>query len=113
MKVSVPTVDREELRARLARGDEFKLVMAASDWAFAAKHIPGSIHFHSDKDMLSGLGKDDDIVVYCSNVDCLASLRAIKILLENGYTHVQHYSGGLLDWEGAGLPLEGTWAADR
>jgi rhodanese-related sulfurtransferase len=113
MKVSVPTVDREELRAGLARGDQFKLVMAAHDWAFAAKHIPGSVHFHNNKDMLAGLGKDDDVIVYCSNVDCLASLATIKTLLENGYTHVRHYPGGLIDWEGAGLPLEGTWAPDK
>jgi rhodanese-related sulfurtransferase len=103
-------IDREALRARLARGDHFKLVMASHDWAFDAKHIPGSIHFKSDPDMFAGLGKDDDIVVYCSNVDCRASQMVIKKLREHGYQHVSHYPGGLIDWEEAGLPIEGDWA---
>jgi rhodanese-related sulfurtransferase len=105
----VPTVDREELQARLARGDAFKLVMASRDWAFDAKHIPGSIHFHDPAEMLAALGRDDEIVVYCSNVDCRASALTIKLLREHGYTRVAHYPGGLIDWENGGLPLVGDW----
>jgi rhodanese-related sulfurtransferase len=111
MKASVPTVEREELRARLARGDDFKLVMAGKDWAFRAKHIPGSIHFHDNRQMLAALGKDEEVVVYCSNIDCRASQLAIQELVEHGHTRVSHYPGGLIDWEGAGLPLEGDWAS--
>jgi rhodanese-related sulfurtransferase len=111
VNVSVPTVDREELRAKLARGDEFKLVMASRDWAFDAKHIPGSIHFHSPQQMLAALAKDDEIVVYCSNVDCRASRWAIEALVEAGHSRVSHYPGGLLDWEAAGFPIEGNWAS--
>lgn len=106
----VGEVDREELRARLARGDDFKLVMAAHDWAFRAKHIPGSIHFRTDQEMLAGLAPDDDIVVYCSNVDCNASLALIKKLHDHGYHRLAHYRGGLIDWEDGGLPVEGDWA---
>jgi rhodanese-related sulfurtransferase len=104
------TVDREQLRAKLASGEAFKLVMAGSPWAFRAKHIPGSVHFDGPAQMLAALGKDEDIVLYCSNVDCNASLAAYHRLIEQGYTHVHHYRGGLLEWEAAGLPLEGTWA---
>jgi rhodanese-related sulfurtransferase len=113
MSAAVSNVDRQELQARLARHEPFKLVMAAPhEWAFRAKHIPGSLHFQSPEEMLSALGKDEDVVVYCSNIDCRASLGVIKTLLENGYTHVQHYPGGLIDWETAGLPLEGNWAGE-
>ena len=108
----VPEISRDQLRERIARGDRFKLVMAASDWAFAAKHLPGSVHFTTHLQMLAGLGRDEEIVVYCSNVDCRASLSAIKKLLEHGYTNVRHYPGGLLDWEAAGLPVEGIWAGE-
>jgi rhodanese-related sulfurtransferase len=31
-------------------------------------------------------------------------------LREAGYQNVRRYSGGLSDWEEAGLPLEGDWA---
>jgi rhodanese-related sulfurtransferase len=104
-------LDRDALRARLARGDQLKLVMASSDWAFRAKHIPGSVHFKNDAELFAGLAPDDDIVVYCSNIDCHASLALIQKLREHGYRDVGHYPGGLIDWEEAGLPVEGDWAA--
>ena len=104
-------IDRETLRSRLDRGETFKLVMAAHDWAFRAKHIPGSIHFKSDVEMFAALGRDEDIVVYCSNVDCHASVALIQRLREHGYERVAHYPGGIIEWEEAGLPIEGDWAA--
>jgi rhodanese-related sulfurtransferase len=108
----VPTLDLEQLRAKLARGDRFKLVMASSNWAFRAKHLPGSLHFRTPAEMFAALARPDDIVVYCSNVDCHASLALIEKLIDQGYTHVSHYRGGLIDWESAGLPIEGDWAGD-
>ncbi len=109
-KLPVRILDREELRARLAEGPPFKLVMVASDFGFRAKHIPGSLHVKPYGETFSTLGKDDDIVVYCSNLDCNASRSVIKKLLALGYQKVAHYPGGLIDWEAAGLPLVGDWA---
>ncbi len=114
-RAGVPAVSRDELRAMLASGAPLKLVMAASDFGFRAKHIPRSIHLgtHGAPDpRAAGLAKDDDIVVYCSNVDCNASVAAIAHLREQGYRNVRHYAGGLIDWEAAGLPVEGDWADD-
>jgi rhodanese-related sulfurtransferase len=102
-------LDREQLRAKLERKEPFKLVMASSDWAFRAKHIAGSIHFKTPEEMFAALGKDDEIVVYCSNLDCHASLATIQKLRARGYRNVRHYAGGLIDWEAGGLPLEGDW----
>ncbi len=107
---AVRTIDRDELKAKLERGDDVRLVMALTEWAFRAKHIPGSIHFNSPEEMLAALQTDEEIVVYCSNVDCLASVGAYFQLVGAGYTNVRRYAGGLQDWEGAGLPLEGDWA---
>jgi rhodanese-related sulfurtransferase len=102
-------LDREQLKAKLAGKDPFKLVMVSSDWAFRAKHLPGSIHFKSPDEMFGALGQGEEIVVYCSNVDCHASLATIQKLRAHGYRNVRHYPGGLIDWEAAGLPLEGDW----
>ncbi len=102
-------LDREQLQAKLAGKAPLKLVMASSDWAFRAKHLPGSIHFKSPEEMFAALGKDEEIVVYCSNLDCHASLATIQKLRAHGYRNVRHYAGGLIDWETAGLPLEGDW----
>lgn len=108
--VEIETISREELRDRLGRKDGLTLIMAASDFGFHAKHIPGSLHFDPHHRQLPELGKDQEIVVYCSNEDCVASLKLYKMLREQGYEHVRHYAGGLIDWETAGLPLEGDWA---
>jgi rhodanese-related sulfurtransferase len=106
----ISVLDREQLRTKLAARAPFKLVMAASDFGFRAKHIPGSLHVSTHGGTFASLAKDDDIVVYCSNADCNASKATIKKLVELGYQHVSHYAGGLIDWEAAGLPLEGEWA---
>ena len=107
--VPVRTIEREELRQKLARGDRLKLVMCLNEWAFLAKHIPGSMHFNTPAELLAALQKDDEIVVYCSNPACLASLAVYHRLADHGYSSVRRYAGGLDDWEGAGLPLEGEW----
>ena len=37
----IRTISRDELKAKLDRGDDFKLIMALNRWAYDAKHIPG------------------------------------------------------------------------
>jgi rhodanese-related sulfurtransferase len=102
------TIERGELKAKLERGDAFKLVMALTRWAYDAKHIPGSLHFDSPDALYAAVKPDDEVVVYCSNVDCLSSVALYRDLVRRGYRNVRRYAGGLLDWEEAGLPLEGT-----
>ncbi len=103
------TISREELKEKLDHKEDFRLVMALAEWAYQAKHIPGSIHFATMKEAIHSLNKDDEIVVYCSDENCIASTALGQLLERNGYSHVLHYSGGLQDWELAGYPLEGTW----
>lgn len=100
-------IGREELKEKLDRGDDFRLVMVLGEWAYRAKHIPGSLHFDTIEDGLEALDPDDEIIVYCSNPACVASVAAYRILDSNGYTDVRRYAGGLEDWEAAGYPLEG------
>jgi rhodanese-related sulfurtransferase len=104
----IRTIGREELQAKLARDDDFKLIMALNRWAFDAKHIPGSVHFDAPDDLYAAVRPNDEVVVYCSNVDCLSSVALYRELVRRGYRNVRRYSGGLLDWENAGLPPKGT-----
>lgn len=106
-KEPVLTIGRQELKGKLDRQDPVKLVMALNRWAYEAKHIPGSLHFDDPEELYSTLAKDDEIVVYCSNVDCLSSVALYRALLAHGYKNVRRYAGGLIEWEDAGLPLEG------
>jgi rhodanese-related sulfurtransferase len=105
--VPVRTIERDELRRKVdAKEPRLKLVMTLGEWEFRIKHIPGSLYFKDAADMLSALRKDDEIVVYCTNPPCLASVAAYHRLVSEGYTNVRRYAGGIEDWESAGLPLE-------
>ena len=100
-------ISREELQAKLERGDNFKLVMTLAEWAYQMSHIPGSINVTSMDQAQDLLNPEDEIIVYCSDPQCLASRAAYHYLSNNDYDKVRRYSGGLSDWEAAGLPLEG------
>lgn len=106
----IRTIDRAELKEKLDRGDDFDLIMALNRWAYDAKHIPGSRHFDRPDELYANIKPDDEVVVYCSNVDCLSSVALYRDLVKRGYHNVRRYAGGLLDWEDAGLPLEGSFA---
>jgi rhodanese-related sulfurtransferase len=105
----IRVISRSELKAKLDRGEPIKLIMALNRWAYEAKHIPGSLHFDTPEQLYAAVQPDDDIVVYCSNVDCLSSVALYRDLIDRGYGNVRRYAGGLIDWEDAGLPLEGAF----
>lgn len=100
------TISREELKEKLDRGDDFKLVMTLGDLAFQGKHIPGSLNLYTPESLRT-LDPDEEIVVYCSNEACPASVMAYKYLENKGYKNVRRFSGGLYEWEDAGYPLVG------
>ena len=104
----IRTISREDLKAKLDSGEDLKLVMALNRWAFDAKHIPGSLHFDTPDELYASVAPYDEVIVYCSNVDCLASVALYRDLVKRGYRNVRRYAGGLLDWEDAGLPLVGA-----
>ena len=99
-------ISRDELRAKLDGGAEFKLVMTLSEFAYAAKHIPTSLHFETVSETLGALDPREEIVVYCADVHCAASIYAYHLLERKGYTRVRRYAGGIADWEAAGYPVE-------
>ncbi len=105
--MEIKTISKEDLKLKLDRRDDFKLVMAYGEFAFQAKHIPGSINISRIEDAQNLLDVDDEIVVYCSNVFCIASQAAYHTLVSKGYKNVRRYAGGLEEWEASGFPLEG------
>ena len=104
------TITREELKAKLDRGEDLKSVMTMNDTAYDWLHIPGSLHFERASDAVARLNRDDEIVVYCTNPLCYYSLQAYHALRSWGFKKVYRYAGGLMDWQAAGYPLEGRLA---
>ena len=78
-------IDREEPRQNLDGRDDFKLVIVLGDWAYRTKHIPGSLNLYTIEKVLEALDTNDEIIVYCSNPDCVASVAVFRTLTENGF----------------------------
>jgi len=112
-------ISRAELKEKLDRCEDLKLVFVLGEWQYRTLHIPGSLNLpcapnlYSSVDTLQGLDLDDEIVVYCSSDVCYASLSVYHLLEKRGYKHVSRYAGGLLDWNEAGYPLVGKAASER
>jgi rhodanese-related sulfurtransferase len=81
--------------------------MSLAEWAFQMSHSPGSINVNKLQQAQEHLDLDDDIVVYCPDTNYLASRAAYHYLTSNGFTNVRRFSGGLAEWQAAGLPLKG------
>ena len=106
-------IDTRELRGKLDRGEDFKLVMVLDKWAYRVTHIPGSLCMGTAEEWLKALDPDDDIVVYDSGPYCVASSRAFRFLKAHGYDRVRYYAGGQEEWESAGYLLEGEQASAK
>ncbi len=64
----VKTITREELKAKMDRGDDFVLLEVLGEASYRRAHLPGAIRF-KDTDRATALlsGKSAEIVAYCSN----------------------------------------------
>src|SRR5436190_23475337 len=111
MTTGLPHIDRETLRGKIERGDEFVLVDALSPMSFALSHLPGAINLTpgwvDDRARRRIPDLDTEVVVYCHSSDCDSSVKVAYRLLDLGYRNVRHYAEGKDDWAEAGLPLEG------
>ena len=108
--MDIRTISKDDLQAKLDRGDDFILYMALHQWAFDEMHIPGSELLDPRTIDVDSLDKEREIVVYCSDKDCIGSQVAYRKLTEAGFANVRRYEGGLAEWLDAGLPLEGNRA---
>ncbi len=107
MPDAIRTITADELKLKLDRGDDFRLVNALGAWEFRAAHIPGSEHFENLNQTMESLMPDEEIVVYCTNPACRASHELYNELVEHGYGNVRRFEGGLEAWAGADYPLDG------
>jgi rhodanese-related sulfurtransferase len=106
----VANVSREELKAKMDRGESFVLVDALGPDHYASSHLPRAVNLpyeFVDEAATVLPDKRAEIVVYCMSTDCSASGEEARELTEMGYEKVLHYREGKLDWMRAGLPIEG------
>ncbi len=109
-------ITREELKAKIDRGEKFVLVDALSAKHYDSSHLPGAINLpyeFVDEAETVLPDKDAEIVVYCMNPECVASAEEARELEEMGYERVLHYAAGKQDWIKAGLLVEGRGIPER
>jgi rhodanese-related sulfurtransferase len=62
------TISREELKAKMDRGEEFVLLEVLGEASYKREHLPGAIRYEGE-DMIADLlpDKGAEVVAYCSN----------------------------------------------
>ena len=98
----------DELRDKLADDGDFVLVMAMDRDRYERAHIDGSIDLESFLAMSVGLSPDTEIIVYCTDPACAASMIGAAMIARVGFTNVRRYAGGLSKWVEAGFPVVGS-----
>ena len=62
------TISREDLKAKIDRGDDFVLLEVLSERSYKREHLPGAVRFQG-KDTIPTLlpDKTTEVIAYCSN----------------------------------------------
>jgi rhodanese-related sulfurtransferase len=104
----VETVDRDELAARLSRG-EVLLLDVRPEAEYAAGHIAGarSVPIGELRRELRALPKDSDVVAYCRGPYCVYADDAVRELRRRGF-RARRLVDGFPEWKRAGLPVAGS-----
>jgi mannose-6-phosphate isomerase-like protein (cupin superfamily) len=104
-------IARDELRAAL---DSVTVVDALPPAPYGQRHLPGAINLveeDSDEHIVGVLvDKAAAIVTYSSDADCMRGPDLAARLEGLGYADVRTYREGIMDWVGAGLPVDGPRA---
>lgn len=84
---------------------------ARSPEEYAKGHIAGAVNLpvHAFMDSLTyleTLGMDTHIITYCDGEDCNASIDLAADIKMMGFSQVNFFFGGSLEWEEAGYPME-------
>ena len=114
----ITEITREELKAKIDRGEDLVVVETLGPGYYEDAHLPGAINIpHTEVEELAPAmlpDKSAEIVVYCSNKACQNSPQAARRLIALGYENVYDYEEGKQDWIEAGFPTEsGAALAER
>jgi rhodanese-related sulfurtransferase/DNA-binding HxlR family transcriptional regulator len=102
---ALEAISRDELTARLRRGDLVVLDVRPEP-EFRAGHIAGarSMPIGELRRRLRGVPKDTDVVAYCRGPYCVYADEAVRELRRRGY-RASRLEDGYPEWKRAGLPV--------
>jgi molybdopterin/thiamine biosynthesis adenylyltransferase/rhodanese-related sulfurtransferase len=94
----VPHISVTELKAKLDKGEHFKLIDVREPYEWDICHIPGAklIPLGQLPSRMSELDSADEIVLQCKSG--ARSARALKLLQEAGFSKLTNVEGGIMAW---------------
>jgi adenylyltransferase/sulfurtransferase len=94
----VPTISAKELKAKIDRGDKFRLIDVREQYEWDICRIPSAklIPLGQLPSRMSELDSADEIVLQCKSG--LRSARALKLLQEAGFGKLYNVEGGITAW---------------
>lgn len=109
LDVLLPPVSIDELEAALVDPDTV-VIDAQGDGNYETAHIAGAINFglNTVEEQASQAisRKDQRVLVYCTDKDCLGAEFVGTLLVEAGYSNVGRFPGGVDGWADTGRPVE-------
>ena len=108
MAAEFPDISIEDLKKAIADG-KVTVIDVNSAASYSSGHVPGAIHFASEKENLASklpADKDALVVAYCGGPSCSAYKAAAQKAADLGYTNVKHLSAGISGWKKANEATE-------
>ncbi len=100
-------VTRQDLRRRLAAGEDLLILDVRPNDEFRAGHLPGaiSVPLGELRRRLDHLPRDRQVVAYCRGPYCAFAPEAVALLRSRGF-EARRLEDGLPEWSAEGLPTE-------
>ncbi len=99
------TLSAIEVKNKLERNPNVHLINTLSAGNFRKEHIPNSLNINSVDITRLLFEKDEEIILYCADVNCMTSYYAYLHLEKSGYKNIWRFAGGLREWYEKGFPL--------
>lgn len=104
-------ITTQQLKEKIDKKEDFALVEVLGPETFADFHIPGAINVPVDDTFEENIqkrvsDKTKPVVVYCRDIECHASAKAVRRMGLLGYTNVLEFHNGKNGWKAMGLPVE-------
>ena len=103
-----PSITITDLKEAIA-AKKVILLDANGSESWQKGHIPGAIDYSANKASLASVlpqDKDELVVAYCGNPQCVAYRAAAEAAKKLGYKNVKHLTAGIMGWKDAGEKTE-------
>lgn len=104
-------ITTKQLKQKIDDHEDFALVEVLGPETFAEFHLPHAINVPVDDTFEENIqkavpDKNKLVVVYCRDIECHASAKAVRRMELLGYKNILEYHNGKDGWKAAGLPVE-------